>query len=305
MVASVERLQDSWHGELGVSFRDAFFTDEHPWSQTSRGRAQVIESLSAQDLRDEYASRFGASQSVLAIFGDVDPAQVAKAVEELFKDIPSKPKVVFDPLMPPPPVEGIHQVLTKKPLAAVQIGYGPGATRRSPDYPVLRVLTRVLSSFPSGWLEAQLRGSAGDGLVYGVWSYPMTGLVPGCLVIGFNTSPPQIVEAIKRTRAVVQRARETKVDDQTLTRAKAGVLVSQVLGQQSNGDRAMTAALDDLYGLGVDASQRFIEEVRAMTAEQLQFAARMYLRNPVTVVLTNEPMGAAPTSQPASNANAE
>ncbi len=299
LAAAVRRQKDRWGGELGIAFRDAYFSDKHPWSQTRIGRAEVIEALTSKDLRDYHASHLGAAQTVLAVFGDVEPEQVAQAVNELFKQIPVKRQTPFDPPLPPAPVQGMHQVLTSKPLAAVQIGYGPCATRRSPDYPALQVLKTVLSDFPSGWLEGQLRGSAGDGLAYAVWSYQFTGLVPGAFVIGFNTSPPDLAEALKRAESVVNRARETLVDDQTLQRAKASVLVNEFMSKQSNGDRATEAALNELYGLGLDESERFMEEVKLLTAQQLQFAARMYLQNGVTVILTNEPMKPA-TSQAAS-----
>jgi zinc protease len=290
LVAAIRRQADSWSGQLDMVFRETYFGETHPWSQTTAGRAEVIEALTPQDLRDYHAAHLGAAETVLAVFGDVDPAEVARQVRTLFADMPEHAAVPFEPPSPPAPETSIEQVISRRPPAAVQIGFGPGITRRSPDFPALTVLTRILSSFPSGWLEGELRGAKGDGLAYAVWCYQITGAVPGSFVIGFNTSPPQVGDALGRTMSIVERARETLVDDETLARAKASVLVAEFLGKQTNSSRAADAALDALYDLPPDESERFMTAVRSLTADELQFAARMYLTNPVTVILTQEPV---------------
>jgi len=285
LTASIARRNDNWHGQLSDSFRIAFFSEQHPWSQSSIGREEIVANLTADDLRQFHRSHLSASQTVLAVFGDVDPAEVSQLADTLFADMPAKAEVAFDPASPPVPEAGIRYIAREQPPAAVQVGFGPGATRRSPDYPALSVLAKVLSDFPSGWLEEELRGAKGDGMAYGVWCYQMTGVVPGSFVIGFNTQPAMVDEALKRTNEIVERARAERVDEETLNRAKTAVLVGEFMAKQSNSSRAAEAALDALYGLGPDESQRFVEEVRNLTPDLLQIVARMYLQNPVTVVL--------------------
>lgn len=287
-VAQIARLKDSWYQELSQTFRPAFFGEEHPWSQATIGRAEVVESLTVENLRAFHTAHLGASQTVLAVFGDVDPDEVAKTAEQLFRDMPAEPAVAFDPPLPPAPESRTVTTGTPKPMAAVQVGFGPGATRRSPDYPALSVLAKVISDFPSGWLEGELRGSAGRGLAYAVWCYQFAGVVPGFFAVGYNTSPTQVDEAMQRTMSVIDRARDTTVDEETLQRAKAAVLVGEFLQKQTNSDRAAEAALNELYGLDLNEPERFLEEVQNLTPEVLQIAARLYLQNPVTVVLKDQ-----------------
>ena len=296
IVAAIARQDDSWHGELRSAFRKSFFGDDHPWSQATLGRADVIEEVTAEQLRSFHRDHLGASQTVLAVFGDVEVAEVVRRVEALFAEMPAAASVVFDAPQPPLPEALVEQVKTAKPLAAVQIGLGPrnmpGATRRSPDYPALTVLAKVMSDFPAGWLEAQLRGSQGDGLAYAVWSYQFSGMVPGCFVVGYNTEPAKVQESLKRTFATIDRARNSTIDDKTLARAKAAVLSGEFLGKQSNSDRAADAALNELYDLPANEPELFLAEVQRLDSDMLQIVARMYLRNPVVVVLTNEPADA-------------
>ena len=269
VIAAIARQKDHWSGELRSAFRQSFFGEKHPWSQTTLGRAEVVAALTPEDMRKFYRDRLAASQTVLAVFGDVDVDQVIQRAEALFKDMPAKPNVAFDPPQPPAPAEIVAQAATTKPLAAVQIGLGPsdtpGATRRSPDYPALNVLAKVLSDFPSGWLEAQLRGSEGDGLVYAVWSYQLSGIVPGGFIIGYNTQPAKVPETLKRTFATIDRVCDETVDDKTLARAKAAVLAGEFIGKQSNSDRAADAALNELYDLPLDEPELFLAEVKGLT----------------------------------------
>jgi zinc protease len=289
LVAGIARQRDTWGGELGIHFRQAYFGGTHPWSVTPAGRAEAVSSFTVEDLRQYHREHLGAAETVLAVFGDVDPAAVVAAAEATFGKMPAQSAARFDPPLPPLATPGVRQVETRKPMAAVQIGFGPGITRRSPDYAALQVAGRVLSDFPSGWLEHALRGE-GPGLVYAVSAFNMTGLVPGYFGVVFNTKADVATEALTRAMAVVERLKTQPVDEATLQRAKAAVISSEFFGKQSNSDRASDAALNELYDLGLDEPEQFLQEVQMLGADLLQVVARNYLTNPVTVVLTNQPL---------------
>jgi len=176
--------------------------------------------------------------------------------------------------------------VTSKPATAFYIGLGPGVRHADPDYVPLEVLTTVMSDFPAGWLEQELRGR-GPGLVYSASASAVSGIVPGYTAIVFNTSSPQAVEALTRTMSVVRRAKAGDFDPGDLERAKAKVLTREFFRRQSLSDRAMQNALDEIYGLGGSDPDRFHQQVQAVDAQALQRVAEKYLDNPVVVVLTN------------------
>ncbi len=297
LMAAIDRSQESWGGELNARFRAAYFGAAHPWSQMTLGRREVIASLTPADLAQFHQQRLSAKDAVLAVFGDVDPQAIKQAAEELFAALPREAQVPFTAQQPELPVAGVQQFHTDKSLAAVQIGLGPGVDRTDPDYPTLSVLCNLISSFPSGWLEAELRGK-GPGLAYAVWAYQATGMIPGYIAVGFNTQPDSVEEATRRAWSVVERAKTASdIDDATLARAKAAVLVGEFLDKQSNSQRAAEAALGELYGLPADDAQRFFAAVRKLTVEELRAAAERHLQNAVTVVIS--PAVAAPTETPA------
>ncbi len=308
LLAAIDRQTDSWYGELSTTFRDVYF-DGHPWSQSPLGRKQVVAALTPKALREFHDSHLGAHNAVLAVVGDVDPQQVRQEAQRVFGEMPGERQQAFHAEKFSPAPSSAHQKQTRKPVAAVTIALGPTVDRANKDYATLRVLSRVFSNFPSGWLEQELRGRSG-GLVYAAWAGNVTGLIPGYFQITFNTSPDNAAEALRRTMQLIERAKTGEISDEMLQRAKAKVLSTEFLGRQSNGDRAMQAALDELYGADDLQGEQFRQRVKAMTADEVQAAAARYLNDPVVLVLTQQPIakdvlesafhGKAPaTTQPA------
>ncbi len=287
ILAAIARQGDTWNGELSKSFRRIYFGENHPWSQTPLGRAEVVEALTPEALRSYNRERLGAENAVLVVVGDVEAERVKAEAQRLFEGLPAEAAAEFKARRPDEPTAKVEQVLTNKPVAAVAIGFGPGIERSNPDYARLQVLSTVMSDFPAGWLEQELRGR-GPGLAYAVGAYVQTGLVPGYFGILFNTQTPVVNEAVARSMGVVERAKAGDISDADLQRAKAKVLTEEFFGRQGNARRAAELALDELYDVDDPAGEKFLEEVESMDAETVAAVAKKYLRNPVVVVLTNE-----------------
>lgn len=291
LLAAIDRATDRWSGELRSEFLKAYYPG-HPWSQLSSGRHEVVASLTPADLEAFHASRLNAADSVLAVVGDVEAEQVFSRAETLFSAMPATADEPFGLPQPADPTPGLTIVETNKPIAAVQVGYGPGITRDSADYAAVQVLSRVIGDFPAGWLQQELRGR-GPGLVYASSAGASSGLVPGYFTMLFNTQADTVDDALERTVGVAERARTELVDDATLARAKAKVLTNEFFGRQANGDLAAGQALDLLYGINDLTGRDFLAEVEALTADDIRAAAKKYLTEPVVVVVCNEEMDAS------------
>ena len=293
LLAAIARQTDSWDGELRKRFRTILFGEDpngryHAWSQGPLGRADVIKAAKAANLADFYRKHIAASNTIVAIFGNIDESTALAAAQRAFGSLPKDAAVkleLVNPVTPPEPSVTAYQ--TDKQLAAVSIGFGPGVTRADKDVPALAVMTRVISTFPNGWLEEQLRGK-GPGLVYSVGAGNSTGLVTGYFGVSFNTGTATITESLKRSLEVIRRARETTVDAEALQRAKAGVIAEEVFEKQSNDARAMEAALNSLYGLPADEAERYVKAVENVTPADIQRVAKAHLNNPTVVILSND-----------------
>ncbi|MEM7577886.1 MAG: pitrilysin family protein [Planctomycetota bacterium] len=285
LLAAIDRQDDRWSGELRRRFREAYFGG-HPWSSTTLGQRDVVEAVTASDLRSVYFDRLAARDTVLVVVGDLEPSAVFAVAESMFGNMPAG-RDAFQAPVATPPTPGLHIHDTGKPVTAVQVGFGPGVERNHPDYPALTVLSRVVSAFPSGWLEQQLRGE-GPGLAYAVGAANVSGKIPGYFVALFNTSADSAEEALTRTMAVMERARTQPADDTTLAAAKARVLADEFRGRQTNASLAQGLALDHLYGVADADGSAFAEAVNAVTADDLIRVAQAYLIDPVAVVITQD-----------------
>ena len=248
------------------------------------GRKEVVGALKAENLAGFHKDHLGASNAVLAVFGDVDPARVYELAEKHFAALPAKPAKAVKLPAPTTVEPNTFTYETSKQTTAVQMGFGPGVSRDHPDYAAIQVLIRVLYNFPGGRLERALRGE-GTGLSYVVWAYQVTGIVPGYINVVFNCKVADLEEARSRVDTVINSIRQNEISDDELKRAKAAVLTGEFFNKQSNADRAMEAALNKLYGLPDDASEQFLKQVQAVDTAKLMATAKKYLVNPVTVIL--------------------
>jgi zinc protease len=291
LLADIDARDDHWTSELATLFRRSWYQGTS-WETNSLGRRQVIEKATAEELRRTYFDRLAASTAVLAIFGDVDPSRVRELATRHFGDLPATAKQKFTVPGFEPPAATIVTKVSNKPLAAVQIGLGPTPTREQPDFATLQVLGELLGAFPYGWLPQELRGR-GPGLAYAVSAFQFSGLAPGYFGVLFNTDFDQLGTALDRTVAVLDRARREPAPAEEVERAKAAVLAAEFLSKQSLADRAGEAALNLLYGMGLDEAERFAERVRAVDAAALRSAADRYLHNATAAVLTAKPVDEA------------
>jgi zinc protease len=291
LLAAIQRQDDSWVGELQNHFRRSYFAD-HPWANTPLGQPEVLKKLTPDQLAAHHKRNLAAGRAVMAVVGDVEPEKVKAQVQALFHNMPTQGQASFDPPSPDIPKPKLLQKQTDKPVAAVQIGLGPGLKRNSASYPAMRVLANVMSDFPGGWLEQQLRGS-GQGLAYAVGAHVQSGLVPGYFTVLFNASPDTTPKALRKAVNIIQRAKQQPIPPDDLQRAKAKTLTSEFLGRQSNSQRATNMALDQLYGVSDPQGVQFIEHVQSVDAETLNDVAKRYLHNPVALVISQTPIDEA------------
>jgi zinc protease len=106
----------------------------------------------------------------------------------------------------------------------------------------------------------------------------------------WNADFDRLGTALERTVAVLDRARRELPSSDELERSKAAVLLTEYLDKQSLSDRASEAALNVLYGMGLEESERFAQRVKAVDAAAVQAAARRYLRSPSAAVLAAKPV---------------
>jgi len=299
---AINRLGESWRTELFSYARHRFFKGS-PYRFDDVGSTDVVAGAAREQVADFYSRLVTAPNTVVAIYGDVDPALAESLVRRQFAGMGQEkatlPSVPLDKLNQPELY--ILKKSAERKAAGVAIGF-PGMTvTNKADRAKIAVLDTVMSGYryPTGWLENSLRG--GDkSLVYEVHAINQPGLLPGMFLIYAACQPDKVNEVYGIITKQLDKARAGDVTTEELERAKTIIVTTELMENQTNSSRAMQAGLNVLYGLGIEYDQEFLDAIKAVTLDDLKQSALKYLAVPRVAIVTPAPeqvdIGIEPTS---------
>ena len=285
LIAAAKRQQDNWREELATYFRKNFFK-AHPYRNTPIGAPETLAAIRREDLVEFYRKGYAPEAAVLAVFGDVNPAEVKAAVERRLGSW--KGGAAALPALPPEPPPAEDRTLQEKgheKMGGVFIGY-PGMTLKDEkDRYAMDVLDALISGIelPRGWLHETLRGK---GLVYEVHAYSFVGIEPGYFGIYAGCEPARVEEVKKNILEQIARLFREKPSEGELEAARRVCITAEVLDRQTDAQQAMQAALDELYGLGYDYPAKYAPGILAVSADDVQRVAKKYLTHYLCVLMT-------------------
>jgi zinc protease len=288
MIAALERQQHDWQTELQNLFHATHFTSS-PYRLQPAGRTSALELLKRDDVAAFHQRYAVPNNMVLAIVGDIDVERTTALVERAFTGFQPR-ALTFPPIavdtVPAKTRREIKQ--TYKQVAAIQIGFAGTTIDNVKDRYALHILDAVMSGigFPGGWLHTELRGKQ---LVYVVHAFNWLGLEPGYFAIMAATQPQQVQQVVDLILQDVNKAKAGDISEAELERAKQLAIISTRLDEQTNEQRASAAALDVLYGMGLDFRLQEAEQLVNVTIADVQRVANTYLNHPTIVITTPTP----------------
>lgn len=288
-LGAIARRADNPHQEILELFADNL-PAASPYHLMEGGKADTVGRLSAADLKAYHAKYFNPAQMVVTVFGDVDPQQALKLVEQQFGSIPARLKaeqVVFDRPNALPATTVRHKQ-TAKETGMVLFGYPAPSIFQKEDYAALTLLDAITSgySYPGGWLHEELRG---EGLVYFVHAFSITGPAPGYLAVLAQTQPDKVDEVVRRVLKNIERAKDGKISAEEFRTAQQMVIALHAQQNTTLGEQARQAALDELYGLGYDYDKGFNARIESVKLDDVVAVARKYLNDYLLVTASPAP----------------
>ncbi|NDY41379.1 insulinase family protein [Dissulfurirhabdus thermomarina] len=274
ILSQISRQEDYLPSVAIREFRRLLFSP-HPYGLDPVGRPAVVRAVTAARLRKAYREFAVPSRGVLSIVGDVRTAEVLSEVEALFGGWGGGAEKPPPELPAPEPLTKPRTVTLKRDKEQVHIVLGfPGATFRSPDRFPLEVLSAVLSG-QGGRLFRHLRDE--QSFAYAVTSFVGLGVDYGSFACYIATAPGKRDAAVKALWAELLEVARAPVSRQELDRAKEWITGNYEIGLQTNGAQAMDLALNELYGLGYNFGERYVQEIRRVDAAAVQAVARRLL----------------------------
>jgi len=296
LLAQVQSEDDDWEIQAEKMML-GYLYPHHPYRYRTTGTVESVDRLTGEDVRAYYRKYVTPRNVVVAVVGDVDPAEVNRLVEKKLGNW-RPPEATFPviPADPPPAGPELHYEATDNEQAVVYLGYR-SVERGSGDEFALRLLDAALSGvyLPQGRLHERLRGA---GYVYVVHAYNAFTSDPGYFGVFAATAPDNAAEVLAAVEEEIAKIKAEPVTPEELELARENWLTMDALyNSQTNGDVALLAARDELVGLGYDWREDFAERVEAVTAEEIMAAARKYFVNPVVVITTPKPPGEEPAGE--------
>jgi len=254
----------------------------------STGREEAVANLKAASLKSFHKKLATPNNCVLAIYGDVQTAEVKSAVEKHFGHWKSgdaaNELIRTSPDTPPPLLQRVEEIRDKK-QAVIVIGF-PGTTMHDEDRYALELIQESCSDLGS---RLFLRIREQLGLAYYVGAQQFAGLAPGYFAFYAGTEPSKVLLVEQEILKEAGLLRTEGLTAEELKRAKAKLIGQKKIARQDLGHLASTTTLDELYGLGYQRAELDDAKYEAVTLEQIKAAAQKYLKPDALVVAVVKP----------------
>jgi len=251
----------------------------------SLGTEETVKQVSVATLKSFHQRLAVPNNCVLAIYGDITPAQAKAGVEKFFGAWPAgaevKPAVHIERGTT---ANRVTETRDKK-QAVLVLGY-PGTTMDSDDRYALDLIQECCSDLGS---RLFLRIREQLGLAYYVGAQNFAGLIPGYFAFYTGTEPGKAEQVEKELLKEAELLRTEGLTPEELQRAKAKIIGQKKIARADLGSLASTSALDELYGLGYQRSDLDNAKYEAVTLEQTRAAAQKYLQPAALVVAVVKP----------------
>lgn len=277
-----------------------------PYRRPVVGWMSDLEAMTPQDARDFYKRWYVPGNATVVVAGDVDPQQVLRLAEKYYGRIPARPVPSRKP-RDEPEQAGVRRIEFKAPAEQAYVALAfkvPQLTSFEPgpandDALALTVLAAVLDGYSGARLDRALTqgsdrvaDSAGAG--NGLWGRgPQLFTLDGVPAKG--KTPEQVEAAL---RAEVAKVAREGVNEAELTRVKTQWIAGEVYKLDSVMNQARELGGFWVQGLPLDASERLIQRLRGVTAEQVKSVAARYFGDDQLTVGILRPQPVDPNRKP-------
>jgi zinc protease len=158
-----------------------------------------------------------------------------------------------------------------------------GISRENPDYYAVMVMNYILGG---GGFSSRLMNNIRDnkGLAYDVHSSFAAQKETGSFEVNIQTKNESANDVIDETLKELRRMQTVLVSAKELADAKAYLTGSFPLRMDTSAKIAAMLTGIEIYHLGLDYPQKFIEMIDALSREDIRRAAQKYLRPDAIVI---------------------
>jgi len=259
-----------------------------PYRRPVVGWMNDLDAMTADDVRQFHRQWYMPRNAAVVVAGDVDPETVRALAEKTYGMIPDRPVPMRKPRLEPEQ-KGLRRIHVKAPAEQAYVALAfriPRLARlenmQDSDHDALALLTlsAVLSGYNGARLERALiqesgeTGRIADSADSTAW---ITGRGPALFLLsGIPAKGKTTADVEQALRAEIARIAQEGIAAPELARVKAQWAASTVYARDSLHAQASDLGSNWVLELPLDADDRMLQLLRAITAEQVQKVAAKY-----------------------------
>jgi zinc protease len=274
--AQLVQQRDEPVAVANVAFPAIVYGREHPYGHPLNGTDSATARLAREGVAEFYGTHYRPKGARVLIVGDVTLAAARRLVAARFGAWEGGDVPVF-PSAPAPSTTPRTVYLIDKPGAAqsvIRIGH-VGPVRTTPDWFALEVLNTIVGGAFTSRLNQNLRET--HGYTYGAFSQfaprRLTGTFVALASVVTAKTDSSLIEFLKELR----RIRDETVAAPELAKAKAYLTLGLPGDFETTAGAAARFRELLAFGLPLDYYDHYVERIDAVTAADVQRAARQYI----------------------------
>lgn len=240
------------------------------------GTPETVAAISRPEILDTARREISPAGASLIMVGDLHPETVVDLVQDTFGDWQGSPRLEPAPI-DPPAMDGLRIHLIDRPRAPqTELWLGSvGVPRSHPDRAGLAVLNSLLGGKFTSRINLNLRERLG--ITYGVSTSFAQRRGPGPFVVAASIETEAVEVAVREILMEIRRLQDELVTDEELADTQSYLLgIFPYTLQRIEGLAGRLADLA-LYSLPHDYFAGYLEQVAAVTRDDLQTLARRHL----------------------------
>lgn len=258
--------------------QDRLIYVNHPYSNSVRGTIDGLAKFTTKDLKDYHQKMMQTSRLLLVVVGDVDPKEIQTRVANTLGKLPRG-----DYKETPFPALDFSKPSLDVTTRALPTNYVQGVfdapSLSSPDYYAMRVAVTVLQ----GRIYQEVRNKR------------QLSYAPNAELGSSAANTANIyVTAVDANQAVgvmlneVENLKKGRINEETIDGVSGHFLTLYYIDQQSNIAQTGELAKYELIGGGWRNAFGFLDKIRDVTPDQVQYAAQKYMKN-IRFIVVGDP----------------
>jgi len=266
-----------------------------PYHNPVIGWMNDIQNYTIADLQAWYKRWYAPNNATIVVVGDVEPQAVLALAKQHFGTL--KPSKITPPNNRPEVKQlGLKRISVKLPakLPYLIMGYKtPVLKNLTPENQwevyALEVLAYILDGGDSARLSKHLVRGQQIATSVGVGYDQFSRLTELFTLSGIPTKDHSVIELETALRKQIKQLQTMRVDKTELERVKTQLRASQVYELDSIFYQGMKIGLLETVGLDWRLFDSYLDNIKAVTAEQIQAVARKYLIDEHLTIAVLEP----------------